>query len=249
MPSAATSSTNGAEASNSKAAPSPTLYVKNIEGKVKKPAELRRQLHSLFSTYGRVLDVVATRAHGMRGQAFIVFETPSFSTAAKRGLHNFSFYSKPLHIEYSTGSKSKALLRKEQGHEAVQEMDLEKSRTTESKRGEKRANQTAPEEEEEEEEEGSGRKRVKREEDEEEEDGVIVRASNVPGIIEGEVISALFSRQSGYVGTDEGTNRENGETWTAEIRFDGEESAKAALESLQGVQIDPMYKLELSIVS
>ncbi|SOV07678.1 related to U2 small nuclear ribonucleoprotein B [Ustilago sp. UG-2017a] len=242
MSSAATSSTNGAEASSSKAAPSPTLYVKNIEGKVKKHAELRRQLHSLFSTYGRVLDVVATRAHGMRGQAFIVFETPSFSTAAKRSLHNFSFYRKPLHIEYSTGSKSKALLRKELGHEAVQEMDLEKSRTTESKRGEKRANQTAPEEEEE---EGSGRKRVKREE----EDGVIVRASNVPGSIEGEVISALFSRQSGYVETDEGTNREDGETWTTEIRFDGEESAKAALESLQGVQIDPMYKLELSIVS
>lgn len=37
MPSAATSSTNVAEASSSKAAPSPTLYVKNIEGKVKKP--------------------------------------------------------------------------------------------------------------------------------------------------------------------------------------------------------------------
>ncbi|SYW76167.1 related to U2 small nuclear ribonucleoprotein B [Ustilago bromivora] len=247
MPSAPLVLDVAAEASSSKVAPSPTLYVKNIEGKVKKP-ELRRQLHSLFSTYGRVLDVVATRANGMRGQAFIVFENPSFSTAAKRGLHNFSFYSKPLHIEYSTGSKSKALLRKELGYEAVQEMDLEKSRTTESKRGEKRANQTAPEEEEEEE-EGSGRKRVKREEDEEEEDGVIVRASNVPGSIEGEVISALFSRQSGYVETDEGTNREDGETWTAEIRFDGEESAKAALESLQGVQIDPMYKLELSIVS
>ncbi len=43
----------------------------------------------------------------MRGQAFIVFETPQTSTAAKRGLSGFSFYGKELVIDYATEGKVK----------------------------------------------------------------------------------------------------------------------------------------------
>lgn len=186
----------------------------------------------------------------MRGQAFIVFESVTFASSAKRGLSGFSFYGKPLDISYSTGSKSKALLRRELGDEAVQEMDLEKSRTTESKRGEKRGNIASIENDEDEEEDG--RKRVKREtEEEEEEEGVVVRAVNIPNSIEEEVISALFSRQQGYSGLEERTKQEDGEeeSWTANIRFKDAESANNAKAALEGVQIDPTYRLELSIES
>lgn len=58
--------------------------------------ELRSQLFTLFSTYGKVIDVVATRANGMRGQAFIVFKDLQASTAALRALDGFQFYDKPM---------------------------------------------------------------------------------------------------------------------------------------------------------
>lgn len=49
MPSASSSKPNGgAEASSSTAAPSPTLYVKNIEGKVKKPGKSFPSQHHLL---------------------------------------------------------------------------------------------------------------------------------------------------------------------------------------------------------
>ena len=94
----------------SSAMPNTSLYVKNINSKVKKPgmyrsaiesgtltlAELRRQLYSLFGSYGKVLDVVATRADGMRGQAFVVFRDLQSATAALRALDGFEFYEKPL---------------------------------------------------------------------------------------------------------------------------------------------------------
>lgn len=75
--------------------PNPTLYIKNLNTKTKKP-ELRRQLYSLFSTYGKVIDVVATRADGMRGQAFVVFQDLSSATAARRALSGFAFYSRSM---------------------------------------------------------------------------------------------------------------------------------------------------------
>ena len=87
------------------ATPNSTLYVKNIDSKVKKPGafwngsadtELRHQLYYLFGSYGKVLDVVATRADGMRGQAFVVFRDLQSATAALRALEGFEFYQKPL---------------------------------------------------------------------------------------------------------------------------------------------------------
>lgn len=58
--------------------------------------ELRAQLYDLFGSYGKVLDVVATRAPGMRGQAFVVFRDLQSATSAMRGLEGFEFYDKPL---------------------------------------------------------------------------------------------------------------------------------------------------------
>jgi U2 small nuclear ribonucleoprotein B'' len=75
--------------------PNTTLYVKNIPNKIKKP-ELKRQLYCLFVTYGKLLDVVATKVDGMRGQAFVVFQDLASSTAALRALDGFIFYEKPL---------------------------------------------------------------------------------------------------------------------------------------------------------
>ena len=75
--------------------PNTTLYVKNLNDKVKKD-ELRTQLFALFTTYGRILDVVALKGPKMKGQAFIVFTDLAGATAAMRGCEGMVFYDKPM---------------------------------------------------------------------------------------------------------------------------------------------------------
>ncbi|KAI0353474.1 RNA-binding domain-containing protein [Trametes cingulata] len=91
--------------------PNETLYIKNLNDKVRKE-ELRAQLYALFTTYGRILDVVALKGPKMKGQAFVVFTDLAGATAALRGCEGMIFYDKPMHIEYAK-SKSYATLRKE----------------------------------------------------------------------------------------------------------------------------------------
>lgn len=80
--------------------------------------ELRRQLYALFSAYGKVIDVIATRAQGMKGQAFVVFRDLASATAARRALEGFEFYERGLHISYAK-SQSKATILLQRGPEAL----------------------------------------------------------------------------------------------------------------------------------
>jgi len=89
--------------------PNPTLYLKNLNDKVKKE-ELRTQLYALFSSYGNILDIVAQRGLKMKGQAFVVFRDLASATSAMRGLDGEQFYDKKLHIEYAQ-KQSHATLR------------------------------------------------------------------------------------------------------------------------------------------
>ncbi|KZW03751.1 RNA-binding domain-containing protein [Exidia glandulosa HHB12029] len=93
------------------ASPSATLYVHNLNDKVK-TGELRHQLFALFSTYGRLIDVVASKGTKMRGQAFLVFHDLAAATTAMRACEGMSFYDKPLRIEYAR-AKSHATIRQE----------------------------------------------------------------------------------------------------------------------------------------
>ncbi|KAK7061674.1 spliceosomal protein [Favolaschia claudopus] len=97
--------------SSSTTQPNTTLYVNNLNDKVNK-AELRSQLHALFATYGKIIDVVATKNTRMRGQAFLVFADLAGATTAMRALEGMPFYDKPLRITYAK-SKSYATSRRE----------------------------------------------------------------------------------------------------------------------------------------
>jgi U2 small nuclear ribonucleoprotein B'' len=75
--------------------PSPTLYVNNLNDKVHKD-ELRSQLYALFSTYGKIIDVVAIKSPKLKGQAFLVFSDLASATTAMRSLEGMVFYDKPM---------------------------------------------------------------------------------------------------------------------------------------------------------
>ncbi|KAJ8508395.1 hypothetical protein ONZ45_g9322 [Pleurotus djamor] len=97
--------------SSSSNQPNTTLYVNNLNEKINKE-ELRSQLYALFTTYGKVIDVVASKSQKMRGQAFLVFNDLAGATSAMRACEGLSFYDKPLHIDYAK-TKSWATSKKE----------------------------------------------------------------------------------------------------------------------------------------
>lgn len=77
------------------AQPNTTLYINNLNDKINKE-ELRIQLHALFNTHGRIIDVVATKTPKMRGQAFLVFADLAGATSALRACEGMTFYDKPM---------------------------------------------------------------------------------------------------------------------------------------------------------
>ncbi|KAJ7179941.1 hypothetical protein C8R43DRAFT_971254 [Mycena crocata] len=91
--------------------PNTTLYINNLNDKINKE-ELRSQLYALFTTYGKIIDVVASKSQRMRGQAFLVFSDLAGATTAMRACEGMVFYDKPLHIDYAK-TKSYATSRKE----------------------------------------------------------------------------------------------------------------------------------------
>ena len=80
--------------------PNPTLYIKNIDWKIKKPL-LKRALYSLFTRHGKVLEVIVLRRDGLRGQSWVVFDNVQAATAALQAEQGFSFFGKDLAIEYA----------------------------------------------------------------------------------------------------------------------------------------------------
>lgn len=81
--------------------PNSTLYINNLNDKVHKD-ELRLQLLALFTTYGKVIDVVASKGPKKKGQAFLVFNDLAGATTAMRACEGMLFYDKPMvfHVAY-----------------------------------------------------------------------------------------------------------------------------------------------------
>ncbi len=76
-------------------APTQTLYINNLNEKIKKDV-LKKTLHSLFSQYGKIVEIVACKGIKLRGQAWLVFQDTTSATNAMRRLQGFNFYDKPL---------------------------------------------------------------------------------------------------------------------------------------------------------
>jgi RNA recognition motif-containing protein len=87
--------------SSSSNQPNNTLYINNLNDKVSKE-ELKVQLLALFATYGKVIDIIASKSRKMRGQAFLVFIDLASATSAMRACEGMMFYDKPLVRIYTT---------------------------------------------------------------------------------------------------------------------------------------------------
>jgi len=80
--------------------PNQTLYINKLNEKIKKD-ELKKGLYHVFSQFGNILEVIATKTYKMRGQAWVVFDDLTGATRAMREMQNFSFYGKPMKVTYA----------------------------------------------------------------------------------------------------------------------------------------------------
>ena len=123
-------------ASAAPVAPNQTLYIRNINEKIKKDgtrlflerfpdihrwklrADLKKTLYAMFSQHGAVVDVVALKTVKMRGQAFIVYKDISSATNALRSLQGFTLFEKPMELQYAKG-KSYAIAKEDGTYDEV----------------------------------------------------------------------------------------------------------------------------------
>ncbi|XP_009621896.1 U2 small nuclear ribonucleoprotein B''-like [Nicotiana tabacum] len=111
--------------------PNQTIYIKNLNEKVKKE-ELKRSLYCLFSQYGRIVDIVALKTPKLRGQAWVVFSEVTAASNAVRQMQNFPFYDKPMRLQYAK-TKSDCIAKAEGTYDKKkkQEEKVEKRKRTE----------------------------------------------------------------------------------------------------------------------
>ncbi|WOO81051.1 U2 small nuclear ribonucleoprotein B'' [Vanrija pseudolonga] len=256
------------------AAPSPTLFVGNLEGKTKKP-ELRSQLYALFTPYGRVIDIVAKKNDGGRGQAFVVFEEQAAATAALRGLTNEKFYLRDLRISYARNPSNATLARtnpalsKEAAAVAAAKLvvshaqseyeQLEKERDAAASGGKREleAGDDQP-----------AAKRARHDEDEDEmeiemEDdddvaggGVSVVCTNLPAECSEDIMGALFSQYPGFTratalpasfATPASHPKPNAGARSFRATFASRAQAEAAVAPLSGYVMQPGWEMAISI--
>jgi len=103
--------TNGSSSSmdSSEAPPNHTLYVNNLNEKVKLD-ELKKSLYHVFSQYGAILEIHASKTLKLKGQAWIVFDELSSATKALKAMANFTFYGKPMKVSFAK-AKSDAVAK------------------------------------------------------------------------------------------------------------------------------------------
>jgi len=234
--------------------PNPTLYISNIDWSIKKNL-LRKALYLLFSRHGKILDVIALRSTGLRGQAWVIFEEVSCATSALREEQGTPFFGKDLVIDYARevsdviAQRDGTYLPKEKRIRAKivapksfatkQAAGIDVS-TKEEDMGESSSDEEGPQED-------TSESRAKRPRLDEADAGAnarppsnILLASNLPSECNDMMIAMLFRQ---YVGFKECRMPRPG---IAFIEFEDEAQATLAMKNLHGFMLTAEDKLMLT---
>ncbi|KAH9191288.1 hypothetical protein AeNC1_006737 [Aphanomyces euteiches] len=82
------------------APPNETLYVRNLDDKIKEP-RMKESLYGLFSAHGKVLQVLLMKAHRLRGQAWVTFEDIASASTALRALDGTMHFGKAMNVQFA----------------------------------------------------------------------------------------------------------------------------------------------------
>ncbi|KAI3806266.1 hypothetical protein L1987_22165 [Smallanthus sonchifolius] len=217
--------------------PNQTIYVKNLNEKVKKE-ELKRSLYALFSQYGRILDVVALKTAKLRGQAWIVFSEVTAASNAVRQMQNFPFYDKPMRIQYAKGKSD--CIAKADNTFVPKEKRKKQEEKTEKKRdgpqatnGVRSDNNGAP---------AASYRNGNADAQETTPPNNILFVQNLPHDTTEDMLQLLFKQFPGFkevrmIGAKPGI---------AFVEFDDENQSSTAMQSLQGFKITPQNSMVIS---
>jgi len=205
--------------------PNQTIYVRNLNEKVKKQ-ELRQSLYEAFSQFGRVVDVVALKTTRMRGQAFIAFEDIASATNALRGLQGFLFYDKPMVIQYAK-TKSDKIAKLEGTFVPRSERKAEQDINTASKSETLKRKRTSP--------------ILSKDVDNVQvgEPNHVLFIAGIPEDCSVEQLASLFVQFPGYKDTRLAAGQER----VAFVEFETEDQATIALQGMQGFRISETSQL------
>ncbi|XP_067906848.1 U2 small nuclear ribonucleoprotein B'' [Heterodontus francisci] len=218
--------------------PNQTIYINNINDKVKKE-ELKRALYALFSQFGQIVDIVALKTMKMRGQAFVIFKEITCATSALRQLQGFPFYGKPMRIQYAKTDSD--IISKMRGTFADKEKKKEKkkAKTQEQAAANKKANQgtaqtaTANSNQT----TSSANQQVP-----DNPPNYILFLTNLPEETNEMMLSMLFNQFPGFKEVRLVPGRHD----IAFVEFENEGQAGAARDALQGFRITPSHAMKIT---
>lgn len=235
------------ESSSPISQPNATLYISNVDWKIKK-AVLKRALLSLLCRHGKVLDIICLRREGLRGQAWVIFDDISSATSALRSENGFMFFGKELKIAYSN-EKSDRIAKRDgtfvpkdrrvkRRAQVLQQGDAKRMKVEENLNGANSDGNGSN---------GKGSFVIKQEDEDQqlnnESDSVttgnILFAQNLPSDCNEMMLAMLFRPYTGY---KEVRFPRKG---LAFIEFDDEPHATLALKGLNGFRLNPKDSLVL----
>ncbi|KAL8173340.1 UNVERIFIED_CONTAM: U2 small nuclear ribonucleoprotein B'' [Gekko kuhli] len=217
--------------------PNHTLYINNVNDKIKKE-ELKRSLYALFSQFGHVVDIVALKTMKMRGQAFVIFKELGSSTNALRQLQGFPFYGKPMRIQYAKTDSD--VISKMRGTFADKEKRKEKKKSKlleQSANAAKKPNQGANQ--------SSANAQSGSSQNQQVPDNppnYILFLNNLPEETNEMMLSMLFNQFPGFKEVRLVPGRHD----IAFVEFENEGQAGAARDALQGFKITPSHAMKIT---
>ncbi|XP_055332660.1 U1 small nuclear ribonucleoprotein A-like [Paramacrobiotus metropolitanus] len=213
--------------------PNCTLYVNNINEKIKKD-ELKKSLFHLFSQFGPVLDIVALKTMKMRGQAFIVFKDVASATSGLRALQGCPFYNKPMKIAFAQ-TESEAT-QKRTGTFRMRKKEDEAKDAAAKKKKEKKTEELPAGD-------FSAFAEMAMNAAEDETPNKILFVSNLPsGVDTAEMVSTVFSPHDGFKEVRLVPGRQD----IVFVEFETELQASTAKDSLHGYRIKPSNPISIS---
>jgi len=233
--------TNGEGNDNSEVAPNQTIYINNLNERIKKE-EIRKSLYAMFSQFGTVLDVVALKTLKMRGQAFVVFKDIPSATRAMRSMQNFPFYDKPMRIQFAKGKSD--IIAKIDGTyvEKIKKKTNEKRKATEeavdASKKSKRSDQKPEKKKTDKKEEGSAAHLQPKQQP----PNKILFVENLPEQTTDLMLSMLFQQFPGF----KEVRMVSGKSGIAFVEFESEIEAGVALNGLQHFKITQTHLMVIS---
>ncbi|XP_038713193.1 U2 small nuclear ribonucleoprotein B'' 2-like [Tripterygium wilfordii] len=221
--------------------PNQTIYVKNLNEKVKKE-ELKRSLYCLFSQYGRILDVVALKTSKLRGQAWVAFSEVTAASNAVRQMQNFPLYEKPMRIQYAK-SKSDCVAKADGSYvprekKKKQEEKAERKRRTEEAHQSGVANGTAAE--------SNGGLAAFRQGNQGGQEAAapnnILFIQNLPHETDSLMLQLLFQQYPGF----KEVRMIDAKPGIAFVEFEDDMQSSTAMQALQGFKITPMNPMSIT---